>query len=107
MATNIRKLANCILPDLAEIDYKTRAHGYWYIFYTHSGEHKKKVRNLLCVPDKREREDWDDADFFGAVYDLIRDYADAKGIELKGDLLFGSLISELNKLHKGEKNGRD
>lgn len=86
--------------DISKIDRKLGDMGYYFILYTHTYEQRSEEgKNILSIP-KAPR--FDDAEFFGLLVDMIRDYADNRDVELKGNPLFGSFIEVLKEL---ERNG--
>lgn len=86
--------------DIAKIDRKLGDMGHYFILYTHTYEQKDEIaKHILCVPNDPK---FDEAEFYGLILDMIRDYASSKGIELKGNKLFGAFINTLKEL---ERNG--
>lgn len=86
--------------DIARIDDKLKNMGHYFILYTHTYEQKDEIaKHILCVPRSPQ---FDDAEFYGLILDMIRDYANNKSIELKDNKLFRAFIDTLTKL---ERNG--
>ncbi len=84
--------------DIAVIDSKLKDMGHYFILYTHTYEQKDEIaKHILCIPRDPQ---FDEAEFYGLVLDMIRDYAGNKNIGLKGNKLFKAFISTLGKLER-------
>ncbi len=95
-----QKILAEIGQDLAEVDRKLGNLGHYFILYTHTYEQKdEKAKHILCLPkDPR----FDEAEFYGLILDMIRDYADNTKIELQYSKLFRAFIDTLEKLERGD-----
>ena len=95
-----QKILAEIGQDLAEVDRKLGNLGHYFILYTHTYEQKdEKAKHILCLPkDPR----FDEAEFYGLILDMIRDYADTTKIELQYSKLFRAFIDTLEKLERGD-----
>lgn len=86
--------------DLNNINRKLQKLGHYFIFYTHTYEQINEVgKNVLSIPGGTK---FDEAEFYGLALDMIRDFADNKGIEFKNNKLFKAFINTLKEL---ERNG--
>ncbi len=86
--------------DIAAIDGKLKDMGHYFILYTHTYEQKDEIaKHILCIPRDPQ---FDEAEFYGLVLDMIRDYASNKGINLKNNKLFRAFINTLTKLERGK-----
>lgn len=84
--------------DIETIDNKLKDMDHYFILYTHTYEQKDEVaKHILCIPRDPK---FDEAEFYGLVLDMIRDYAGNKNIELKDNKLFKAFISTLEKLER-------
>ena len=86
--------------DIAGIDHKLGKLGHYFILYTHTYEQKDEIaKHVLCVPNDPK---FDEAEFYGLILDMIRDYADNTNIELQYSKPFRAFIDTLEQL---ERNG--
>lgn len=84
--------------DITKIDNKLGDMGHYFILYTHTYEQKdEKAKHILCIPKDPK---FDEAEFYGLVLDMIRDYADNKNIKLQNNKLFKAFIGTLEKLER-------
>ena len=84
--------------DISNIDRKLGKLGHYFLLYTHTYEQvNEKGKHSLSIPkDPR----FDESEFYGLLIDMISDYAENKGIELKGDIMFKMFIRVLTKLER-------
>lgn len=84
--------------DISNIDRKLGEMGHYFILYTHTYEQSNEEgKHILSVPkDPR----FDEAEFYGLLLDMIRDYADNKNVKLQDNQLFGAFVDVLKKLNK-------
>lgn len=93
-----QQIFNKISPELSSIDKKVDEMGHYFVFYTHTYEQKNESgKNLLSIPRSPR---FDEAEFYGLLLDMTRDYAMNMRIELKDDPLFGAFVNTMKKLYK-------
>ena len=94
--TRAEKILMEISGDLSKIDRKLHDLGHYFILYTHTYEQvDEKGKHILSIPKDAR---FDDAEFYGLIIDMIRDYAANKNIELGKDPLFAAFIRTLKKI---------
>jgi len=105
MKSRAAKRIAAIAPEINSIDDKVKALGHYFLFYTHTYEQKsEKAKNLLVFPkDPR----FDDAEFYGLIIDLIRDYELGRGIKLADDRYFKCFAEMIAKIANGELEDAD
>ena len=94
--TRAEKIMEVCGEDIFSINKKLHDLGHYFILYTHTYEQVNEPgKHILSIPKDAR---FDDAEFYGLVIDMIRDYASNKGIELGKDALFAAFIRTLKKL---------
>lgn len=70
--TRAEKILQECGSDIANIDQKLHKLGYYFILYTHTYEQADEVgKNILSIPAGTK---FDEAEFYGLVLDMIRDF---------------------------------
>lgn len=89
-------------PEFAKLQEELKAIGDWCIFYTHPYHATNKDKNILVWSN-----DVSDADFYGMIIDLVRDYAEGRGYSIKGNIGIQCLAKVLENAYEGKINLRE
>lgn len=94
--TRGEKIMEACGEDIHNIDKKLHDLGHYFILYTHTYEQVDEPgKHILSIPNDAR---FDDAEFYGLIIDMIRDYASNKSIKLGENPLFAAFVRTLKKL---------